>query len=107
MVKKRIDRKIMQTAITYVAEVKKHYSVDDAILFGSFAVGHQHEGSDIDIAIVSKDIKNTFDDSLKMTRLRRGIDVRIEPHPIRTEDYRKNATQLTNEIRKTGFKIPA
>ena len=80
---------------------------EKVILFGSFATGNQHEDSDIDVAVVSKDIKNTFNDSVKMMTVRRGIDLRIEPHAISTDDFENNATALINEIVKTGIQIYA
>ena len=105
MAKRKIDTSIMQCAQNYAEEVKKHYDVKEIILFGSYAKGLQHEGSDIDIAIVTNDIRNRFDDELDLMRLRREIDVRIEPHAIRTEEFLKRETSLINEVINTGIKI--
>ena len=107
MAKKEINTAIIKVVETFATEIKKHYKVDFVILFGSFAKGNQNEDSDIDVAIVSRDIKNGFDDSVKMMKVRRNIDLRIEPHAIKTEDYRNNATALINEIIKTGVQIYA
>jgi len=105
MVKRKIDTEIIKIVESFTEEVKKYYKVDFVILFGSFAKGNQHEDSDIDVAVVTKDIQNTFDDSVKMSRMTWDIDLRIEPHAIRTEDYENNATALINEIITTGVQI--
>ena len=107
MVKEKIDNKVLTAAYAFVEEVKKYYNVDYAILFGSFAKGSQHVDSDIDIAIVSNDIKNTFFDRIKMTQFTWDVDLRIEPHPILTDDFRQNASPLVNEILKTGVQLYA
>jgi len=102
-----IDSTIIEVANKYIAEVKKHYDVDSAFLFGSFVIGNTHEGSDIDIAIVSKDIRNSYHERLNMMRMRWDIDLRIEPHPICIKDYNQNKTFLVDEIKKHGIKLHA
>jgi predicted nucleotidyltransferase len=48
----------------FVDELSRHIRVDRAVLFGSYAYGTPHEGSDVDLAIVSPDFA-------KMARLER------------------------------------
>ena len=105
MAKRQIDKSIIEIVQAFILEVKKYYNVDYVILFGSFANGNQHDDSDIDVAVVSKEIQNSFNDSVKMMEICENIDLRIEPHAIRTDDYQKNATALINEIIKTGVQI--
>ena len=105
MVKRKIDREIIDTIEKYIAEVSKHYKVDDALLFGSFAKGEQTKDSDIDIAVISSDIKDTYDDMIKLMALRWNVDLRIEPHPFKTEEFQANKTPFINEIKKTGVQI--
>lgn len=76
------------------------------ILFGSYAKGIEHEDSDIDIAIVTDDIKtDKFDEEVKLTLLRRKIDSRIEPHIIKVEDYENDETPFVVEVKNTGIKV--
>lgn len=63
MVKRTINKEILNSINKYVKEIKKKYNVSTIILFGSYAKGTENEDSDIDIAIVSdyfvKEIKDT------------------------------------------------
>jgi predicted nucleotidyltransferase len=107
MVKANIDRDIIDTVKAFIAEVSKHYKVEYAFIFGSFAKGNQTDDSDIDVAIISSDVIDTYDDLLKMMGLRWNVDLRIEPHPINIEEFRKNETALTDEVIRTGVQIHA
>ena len=104
---KIIDNKIIDIANKYIAEVRKHYNVVYVILFGSFANGTMHKDSDIDIAVVASDISDTYQDRLKMMRMRWDVDLRIEPHPISIEDFQATATGLVNEIKQHGIQLYA
>jgi len=105
MVKKHIDGEIDKVLTAYVAELRKHYKIDYVILFGSYAKGKQNEDSDIDVAVVSAEIKNPYFDRLDLMRLRRKIDSRIEPHAINTDEFRQNANPFINEIKNTGIQV--
>ena len=58
MVKKCIDSSIMEIVKKYVDKVSEQYKIKAIILFGSYAKGTEHKDSDIDIAIITDDIKN-------------------------------------------------
>ena len=100
-----IDTEILNSIQEYIKEISKYYRIDLVILFGSYAKGTNHEDSDIDIAVVSSDIKNKFDDMTTLMRLRRDIDLRIEPHPIKTEEFKANETPFIDEIIRTGIEV--
>ena len=75
-------------------------------MFGSYAKGTEHEDSDIDIAIITDDIKNDiFDEEVELMKLRKGIDYRLEPHIIRIEDYKNAETPFIKEVIDTGIKV--
>ena len=105
MVKSTIDIKILNSIEKYIEEVSKHYKIDTIILFGSYAKGTNTEDSDIDIAVVSTDITNKLEDMEKLMRLRWDIDLRIEPHPIKTEEFKENETPFIDEIIRTGIEL--
>jgi len=105
MAKNRVDKRIIQAVEKYIAEVKKHYNVDSAYIFGSYVHGTQHKDSDIDVAIALKDIKSKFDEIGKLYLYAYNIDARIEPHAFRATEFRKNETPLIDEIMRTGIKI--
>ena len=62
MVKRKIDAELKKTIEKYIAKISQYYKVDAVYLFGSFAKGKQRQWSDIDLAIVSKDIKDEIGD---------------------------------------------
>ena len=106
MAKKIINKKIMEIVKQYVEEVCENYKVEAIIVFGSYAKGTDREDSDIDIAVITDDFKNDiFDEELNLMKLRRKIDVRIEPHLIKVEDYKKIATPFIQEVIETGIKV--
>lgn len=105
MVKKNIDREIMESINKYIEKISKYYKIEAIILFGSYAKGTQNEDSDIDIAIISSDFKDIFDDMADLIGYTWKIDTRIEPHPISKEDYEKIATPFVQEVIDTGIKV--
>jgi len=107
MAKNTINVEILNSIEKYIKEISKYYKIDIIILFGSYAKGTNNEDSDIDIAVVSNDIKDRFDDMAKLMSLTWGIDTRIEPHPIRTEEFKENETPFIDEVIKTGIEIYA
>ena len=103
---KEINKEIADIVDKYIAIVKENYDVVAIILFGSYAKGTEHEDSDIDIAVVTDDIKTyKFDEEVKLTLLRRKIDSRIEPHIIKVEDYENDETPFVVEVKNTGIKV--
>jgi len=78
--------------------------IKKAYLFGSYAKGSQHPDSDIDIAIVLGKIDDFFAVQMQLMRLRRDIDLRIEPHPIWEGDF-NTQNPFAFEIEKTGFEL--
>jgi predicted nucleotidyltransferase len=91
-------------AKTYSDEIKKKYDILSIYLFGSFAKGNESENSDIDLAIVLKTNDNILDTQLDLMRLRRNIDLRIEPHPY-TELTFDVSDPVVNEILKHGLAL--
>ena len=107
MAKKSISNKlIMEIVQKYVDKILENYNVEAIILFGSYAKGTEREDSDIDIAVVTDDIKtDVFDEEVKLMVLRRGIDYRIEPHIIRIQDYKEKNDPFIKEVINTGIKV--
>jgi predicted nucleotidyltransferase len=81
--------------------------VEKAILYGSYATGRVHPGSDLDLAIVSPDFgKDRFEEGKLLHRLAWRVDPRIEPIPISSASYEKNTwIPLIYEIRQKGIEI--
>lgn len=103
---KGISAEIIDIINRYIEIVSENYDVIAIILFGSYAKGTQRKDSDIDIAIITDDIKtDKFDEEVNLMQLRNNIDYRIEPHIITVSDYENNETPFVVEVKNTGIKV--
>jgi len=77
-----------------------------AYLFGSFAKNNQRPESDIDIALIIDNLKDSdkFDIQVQLMLLASQFDSRIEPHPISKQDLISD-NPFVHEIKKTGIEI--
>ena len=81
------NQSIIETAKLFLQAIPKELGVKKAYLFGSYAKGNEREESDIDIAIVVENMPDFFSTQRLLMKLRRSIDLRIEPHPIKEQDF--------------------
>lgn len=102
--KKMVKKSIIDTAVKYLKQIPSDLEVKKAYLFGSYAKGLQNEDSDIDIAIVIGNMPDFFTTQMQLIRLRRNIDLRIEPHPIEESDF-TSMNPFAYEIQKSGIEI--
>lgn len=106
MAKKEDKRKILKIAINYIKLLKKHdVKIKKAYLYGSYVRGDFHAESDIDVAIVL-DIKEgcMFEEHLRLMKLRREIDPRIELHVFSEKDLEEK-TPFIKEILRQGIEV--
>lgn len=101
-----MDQKaIIAIAKEYIAVLSKEkYAIHSAFLFGSYAKNTTHRDSDIDIAVVLKSKKETYDLDLELIKIRRGLDLRIEPHAFLKKDFNES-NPLAHEILKYGIRL--
>jgi predicted nucleotidyltransferase len=97
-------RTAYEIAGKYVESISSKYQISQAFLFGSFAKGTFHDDSDIDVAIIVENVEDIIDVQIDMMKLRRKIDLRIEPHPIMKSDFDYN-DPLSFEVLKYGIII--
>ena len=93
--------------VKHYADVLRNHQIDpsEVFLFGSYAKGTPREYSDIDVAVVSGSLSgDRFDDRCALMHLRWDVDVRIEPHPFRPEDFTEDNPEAA-EIMRTGIRI--
>ena len=90
----------------YIEELEKNrIHVSQALIFGSHAKGTANSDSDIDVALISEAFTgDRFEDRRKIVPLRRHIDTRIEPIPLKPEDFNNGGT-LVEEIKRTGIVV--
>ena len=99
-----VDQSVIDTAKVYLEMIPLSMEMKKAYLFGSYAKGNEHIDSDIDIAIVVGKMDDFFSTQMQLMRLRRKIDLRIEPHPILEVDF-NNQNPFAYEIQKTGIEL--
>ena len=89
----------------YLIKVRKSkIEFSEAWLFGSFAMGNNHENSDIDIAIVLPKNNKSFEIEVKLMTLRTGEETIIEPHAFNKNEFVINSP-IVYQILHNGFKI--
>ena len=98
------DTAIIESAVKFVNQIPKELGVRKSYLFGSYAKGTAREDSDIDVAVVLDNMNDFFEVQMLLMRLRRKIDLRIEPHPINAKDFNEN-NPFAYEIVETGLEI--
>jgi len=99
-----VNQSIIETAERFTKEIPAELNFKKAYLFGSYAKGSEHEESDIDIAIVLGNMSDFFDIQMQLMRIRRKIDLRIEPHPISENEF-NDSNPFAFEIKRTGIEI--
>ena len=64
----------------FANKINSEYNPEMIYLFGSYSRGNWHNDSDIDVAIIFDKInENRFEIMKQILKLRRDIDLRIEP----------------------------
>ncbi|NOZ47563.1 MAG: nucleotidyltransferase domain-containing protein [Chlorobi bacterium] len=104
-----MDKTIDITITKYLDLIKEKYTdIESAYLFGSYAKGKSTEDSDIDLALIFKNLddSNRFDMQVQLMLLASQIDSRIEPHPISHDDFH-SSNPFVVEIKNTGVEISA
>ena len=99
-----VKKSIINTVVRYLKQIPNDLEVKKAFLFGSYAKGLEREDSDIDIALVIRNMNDFFATQMELMRIRRKIDLRIEPHPIEESDF-TSMNPFANEIQESGIEI--
>ena len=98
-----IIRDTIQPFITKL--INKGIRIDAIYLFGSYAKRKENEWSDIDVAVISPDFKNSrLEERIKLTIIANEIDNRLEPVPFSPDTF-INDDPLVWEIKTTGIPI--
>ncbi len=94
----------LKIANQYIDAISTKYVILQAFMFGSFAKETNHSESDIDVAIVIKNVSDIIDIQIDMMKLRRKVDLRIEPHPFAITDFNIE-NPVVYEILKSGIPL--
>ena len=98
-----MDKKAaLDKAIRFIEIIRNHgVNVQMAYLFGSYVNGKPKDESDIDVAVISKDFLNKEKSELLLWKLRKTVDVLIEPVIYHPKDF-VDENPLVWEIKKNG-----
>ena len=99
-----VNSEIIKTVKSFLTLIPKNLGLKEAYLFGSYAKGLEKESSDVDVALVFDQMEDFFKTQLELRKLRRKVDLRIEPHPLKSEDF-NNHNPFAKEIKETGILI--
>lgn len=91
----------------YAKQLKRQkYSFSAIYLFGSYAKGKPRKWSDIDVAVVTPELRKNYEHNrFALWDARVGVDSRIEPHGFTPEDFKNDADPMVHEIKTTGIRI--
>ena len=99
-----VKKAAINIARKYISFIPGEMSVKKAYLFGSYARGDQSEYSDIDVALIIDNSDDIFDIQMRLLKIRRKVDLRIEPHPIKEQDF-TSLNPFANEIIQSGIEL--
>lgn len=100
-----VKQSIRDIANRYAELLKKEMNIKNIYLFGSYTKGNFTEDSDIDIIVISEEFSgDPVNDTLRLMKIRRKVDNRIEPHPFKVEDF-DESTPYVKEILKQAIKV--
>jgi len=99
-----IDINVLNYIKIFLEELKKRgFTVEKAYLFGSYAKGTENRWSDIDVAIVSPEIKDDrYEERIRLMKIAVNIDSRIEPVPFNPETF-TDEDPFVREIKREGL----
>ncbi len=89
----------------FAGKLKKNLSVKEFCLYGSFAKGEIHEGSDMDLLIIGDFSERFFD---RIGRILDLTDLPVEPIVYTVEEFdelKKSQNPFIMEILKTGIRL--
>ncbi len=105
MVDINIRKEITEIALKYADILKREYDLHSMYLYGSYAKGHYHQDSDIDLAVITDDLSgDIIEDTFKLMKYRRMVDNRIEPHPFLAREFTFE-NPMAREVMETGIWI--
>lgn len=99
-----VEQSVVDTVVRFIRQIPSDMNVKKVYLFGSYAKGREKEDSDIDVALVIDGMSDFFSTQMQLMRVRRMVDLRIEPHPIGESDFTA-ANPFAYEVQRSGIEI--
>lgn len=102
----QISDEIVQKLHKLKTRLHPNLKVKRMFLFGSYARGTFSESSDIDVCIISDDVRDNFLSMLDVAPIAVHVDPRIEAVVFSSREYAEEpAYGLLGEIKRTGIEI--
>jgi predicted nucleotidyltransferase len=98
-----VDPSVIDIARAYIKVLRENnIQFESAWLFGSAVRNQATDDSDIDIALVMRNVEAKILKEAELMKFRRRIDSRIEPHILITDDL---DSPFSVGVMETGIKI--
>ncbi|MFZ3384873.1 MAG: nucleotidyltransferase domain-containing protein [Candidatus Methanoperedens sp.] len=101
------DKKIQDAFIDIIQSIISKYTPQKIMLFGSYARGDAHEGSDIDLMLIKETSKRFIDRIADVIRLNNTL-ISLEPlvySPLEFETMKKEKRDFIMTIEEEGIEI--
>jgi len=106
MLKRLNDQELKSLLDEFLEEVEKRFSIDKAVLYGSYAKGEARDTSDVDLLIVSSDLPVNSTKGLNAYEIEKSLDkiyTDIELIAVHPEKLNQETTKwFYDEIFRTG-----
>ncbi len=101
------DKKIQDAFTDIIQSIINNYAPQKIVLFGSYARGDAHEGSDIDLMVIKETPKRFIDRIPDVIRMNNTL-IPIEPlvySPLEFETMKKEKRDFIMTIEEEGIEI--
>ncbi len=101
------DKKIQDAFTDIIQSIITNYAPQKIVLFGSYARGEAHEGSDIDLMLIKETSKRFIDRIADVIKLNNTF-LSLEPliySPLELETMKKEKRDLIMTIEEEGIEI--
>ncbi len=101
------DKKIQEAFTDIIQSIIRNYAPQKIVLFGSYARGEAHEGSDIDLMLIKETSKRFIDRIADVIKLN-NTSLSLEPlvySPLELETMKKEKRDFIMTIEEEGIEI--
>ena len=90
---KRLTHEEFQQIRDRLVELLGKLDIDRCYLFGSYARGDYHYGSDLDLCVVEKTTEDWFERTRRLRRALEELPIEVEPHVYTPEEFQRLADE--------------
>lgn len=101
------DKNIQDSFTDIIQSIIRNYTPQKIVLFGSYARGEAHEGSDIDLMVIKETSKRFIDRIAEVIQLNKTL-LTLEPmvySPLEFETMKKEKRDFILTIEEEGIEI--